>query len=99
MSKSRISASLLFTLSTLLLLFFFFFPGKINPAEAYSDQVYNSLLRTRDALIDQKKSIEQALESTRQKIDALNAHLKTLEDYLNQTEADLKDVERALRNR
>ncbi len=68
------------------------------PAEAYNDQVYNSLLRTRDALIDQKKSIEQAIEQTRKKIDALNAHLKTLEDYLKQTDSDIKDVDRALRN-
>lgn len=68
------------------------------PAEAYNDQVYNSLLRTRDALIDQKKSIEQAIEQTRKKIDSLNAHLKTLEDYLKQTDSDIKDVDRALRN-
>ncbi|HMO23339.1 MAG TPA: hypothetical protein PKC98_20445, partial [Candidatus Melainabacteria bacterium] len=73
MSKSRISASLLFTSSALLLLFLLLGPGRATPAEAYSDQVYNSLMRTRDALIDQKKSIEQAITATRQKIDALNA--------------------------
>lgn len=70
-----------------------------HPADAYNDQVYNSLLRTRDALIDQRKSIEQAIDQTRKKIDSLNAHLKTLEDYLRQTESDIRDVDRALRNR
>lgn len=97
MGKPRISVCLIVVLPCMIMLGGLL--GKVTPVGAYNDQVYNSLLRTRDALLDQRKSIREAIAVTKTKLDSLNTHLKTLEDYLNQTESDLRDVDNALKNR
>lgn len=64
---------------------------------AYSEHVYQSLLKSRSALLRQRDDLKRSIYSTKSQIRTMNQKLYTLESYLYQTEKDLADVEAALR--
>lgn len=68
-----------------------------GPAGAYSNQVYNNLQRTRDALLDQRDRLQRAYNNVSKQIDELQQKKVRLNSYLDQTEQSLRDVERSLR--
>jgi len=65
-------------------------------ATAYDNQVTNNLLRTRDALLDQKTHLQTAADQIGSKIDTLQRQLDTVNQYLNDTDKALRDVEIAI---
>jgi septal ring factor EnvC (AmiA/AmiB activator) len=65
-------------------------------AGAYSNQVYNNLQRSRDALLNQRDQLQRAYDNVSQQIDELQQKRDRLNTYLNQTAASLSDVERSL---
>lgn len=65
-------------------------------SSAYDDQVYNNLLKSRDALSTQQSDLQSAYDETRKQIDALNAKLTRIDMYLRQVDTSLRDVDTAL---
>ena len=68
------------------------------PVAALDDRVYSNLLRTRDALLNQRAQLRHALDETASQIDLLRQKLDRLDNYLRQTEQSLTDIDRALRD-
>ena len=64
-------------------------------ANAYSG-VYDNLQRTRDALLDQRKHLQEVYDQTSTQIDQLQQKLSRIDNYLNQNDRALRDVESAL---
>lgn len=63
---------------------------------AYDQQVYNNLLKSKDALVTQQAELQRAYDETQKQIDALNAKLGRLDTYLKQVNTSIKDVDTAL---
>lgn len=72
-------------------------PSGFNPVLAMDEYSRSALLKSRDALLEQKHSIEAAIALTREKIAALDQQISRLEAYLREVESDLRDVENALK--
>lgn len=75
------------------------FAGLFSPAAvlAASSQVYNSLARSRDALLDQRQYLQGEADRLGQKITALQTQLDTVNGYLRDNDRALRDVETAMR--
>ncbi|MBX9685867.1 MAG: hypothetical protein K2X27_04140 [Candidatus Obscuribacterales bacterium] len=78
----------------LLLLTLFQMSGQ--KSSAYDQQVYNNLLKSRDALASQQAELQKAYDETQKQIDALNGKLTRIDTYLKQVNSSLKDVDTAL---
>ncbi len=65
-------------------------------SSAYDQQVYNNLMKSRDALVSQQQELQQAYDATQKQIDGLNAKLTRIDAYLKQVNSSLKDVDTAL---
>lgn len=63
---------------------------------AYDQQVYNNLMRSRDALTGQQAELQRAYDETQKQIDALNQKLSRIDAYLKQVNSSLRDVDTAL---
>ena len=66
------------------------------PGNSYDQQVYESLQRSRDALISQKAELERARNDVGGQIDRLQAKYDRINLYLKQVDSSLRDVEDAL---
>ncbi len=83
------------TIPTLILLSFL--PVILSQGSfAYDQQVYNNLLKSRDALLGQKNELQAAYDATQKEIDELNAKLGRIDGYMKQVNSSLKDVDTAL---
>lgn len=69
-------------------------PGQ--KTSAYDQQVYNNLMKSRDALLQQQTELQTAYDQTQKQIDALNAKLGRIDTYLKQVNSSIKDVDTAL---
>jgi len=65
-------------------------------ATAYDPSIFNSLSRSRDALLAQRAHLNDAADDAKAKIDALQRQLNTINAYLTDTNSALTDVENAL---
>lgn len=66
-------------------------------SSAYVDQsVYDNLKKSRDALLAQQGTLQQAYDDTNKQIDALQAKLVRIDAYQKQVRSALKDVEDAM---
>lgn len=63
---------------------------------AYDLQVYNNLMKSRDALVQQQTELQRAYDETQKQMDALNMKLTRIDSYLKQVNSSLKDVDTAL---
>lgn len=68
----------------------------IQQTSAYDQQVYNNLMKSRDALISQQAELQRAYDETQKQIDALNQRLVRIDSYLKQVNSSVKDVDTAL---
>ncbi|MBX9879449.1 MAG: hypothetical protein K2Y22_13390 [Candidatus Obscuribacterales bacterium] len=59
--------------------------------------VYNNLMRSRDALLNQRAYLQKALDGLSSQLNDLNDKIGRLRDYLDQNDQALRDVDRALR--
>lgn len=64
---------------------------------AANSQVYNSLARSRDALLDQRQYLQGEADRLGQRIAALQSQLDTVNGYLRDNDRALRDVETAMR--
>jgi len=65
-------------------------------ASAYDPSVYDNLQRTRDALLDQRKHLQDVYDQYSNQIDQLQQKLSRINNYLSQNDRALKDVESAI---
>ncbi len=65
-------------------------------ALAYDTGVYNNLLKTRDALLQQRDYLQRAYDDTAKQIDLLQQKLGRVNDYLDQNNKNLRDIDTAL---
>lgn len=63
---------------------------------AYDVSVYNNLLKSRDALVQQQSELQRAYDETQKQIDSLNQKLGRIDAYLKQVNSSIKDVDTAL---
>ncbi len=80
-------------ISCLALISFYLFSDSANASDP---TIYNSLSRSRDALLAQRAHLQDAADDAKAKIDQLNRQLVTINAYLNDTNTALSDVENAL---
>lgn len=66
---------------------------------AYQSEVNKNLLRTRDALLDQRAHLEQARDGIGRKIDELSRQLDIVNSYLRDTDKAIRDVDAAMSGR
>lgn len=66
-------------------------------ASAYDSGVYNNLMKTRDALLQQRDYLQKAYDDTSKQIDQLQQKLSRVNSYLNQNDKNLRDIDDALR--
>lgn len=66
-------------------------------ASAYDSAVYNNLMKTRDALMQQRDYLRQAYDDTSKQIDALQQKMNRINSYLDQNDKNLRDLDTALR--
>jgi hypothetical protein len=71
----------------------FWFSGR---ATAYDTNIYNSLSRSRDALLTQRAHLQDAADDAQAKIAELQKKLDTINSYLTDTDNALHDVDAAL---
>lgn len=72
--------------------------GLGNAGHAGTDvKVYDNLMRSRDALLNQRAYLQKALDSLTQQLNDLNDKIGRLRDYMDQNDQALRDVDRALR--
>jgi hypothetical protein len=57
---------------------------------------YNSLFRSRQALLDQRQHLLESASNLGAQIDALNRQLDTVNQYLRDTDRAIKDVEETM---
>ena len=62
-----------------------------------SQQVYNSLARSRDSLLDQRRYLQAESDRLGQQISSLQAQLDRVNDYMRDNDKALRDVEQAMR--
>lgn len=60
-------------------------------------QVYNSLAKSRDALLDQRRYLQGEADRLAEKINALQTQMDTVNGYIRDNDRALKDVENAMR--
>ena len=60
-------------------------------------RVYNNLMKSRDALLNQQQYLQKALDALTQQAKDLDDKINSLRDYMNQNDQALRDVDRALR--
>ena len=65
-------------------------------AVAFDSQVYDNLMRSRQALLEQKDHLQDSADRIGQQIDNLNRQLDTVNAYLRDTDSAIKDVESTL---
>jgi uncharacterized protein HemX len=65
-------------------------------AFAYSNQIQNNLLKSRDLLLDQRNSLNRAYTDTGNKIAELQRLQNTIRNYLQDNDRSLRDVDYAL---
>ena len=65
-------------------------------ASAYDAYTINNLKRSRDALLDQQTELQKAYDDTSRQVDTLQQKLTRINNYLNQINLSLRDVDRAL---
>lgn len=68
-----------------------------NTSQGYDSYVYDSLARSRDALLAQKGELQRAYNDVAGQVDKLNARLGRIDAYLKQVDLSLRDVEDAMR--
>ena len=66
---------------------------------AYQTDVNKNLLRTRDALLDQRSHLEQSADAVGKRIDELNRQLDIINSYLRDTDKAIRDVNAAMAGR
>lgn len=66
-------------------------------ASAYDSAVYNNLMKTRDALLQQRDYLQKAYDDTQRQIDALQQKMTRINSYLDQNDKNLRDIDAALR--
>lgn len=65
-------------------------------ASARDQHVYDNLMRTRDALTSQRAYLQKALDDLNAQITDLQSKQKRVNDYLDETDRALRDIDRAL---
>jgi ABC-type transporter Mla subunit MlaD len=65
-------------------------------ATAYDPSIFNSLSRSKDALMAQRAHLQDAADDAKAKIDVLQRQLDTINAYLTDTDSALNDVQSAL---
>lgn len=60
-------------------------------------QVYNSLAKSRDALLDQRRYLTGEADRLAEKINALQTQMDTVNGYIRDNDRALRDVENAMR--
>jgi septal ring factor EnvC (AmiA/AmiB activator) len=66
-------------------------------AAGYDPNVYNNLMKTRDALLQQRDYLQKAYDDTNKQIDALQQKMTRINNYLDQNDKNLRDIDQALR--
>lgn len=66
-------------------------------AFAQNTQVYNSLAKSRDALLDQRTYLQSEADKVSQQLDALQQKMERVNGYLRDNDRALRDVEAAMR--
>lgn len=66
-------------------------------AFAQNTQVYNSLAKSRDALLDQRTYLQTEADKVSQQLDALQQKMERVNGYLRDNDRALRDVEAAMR--
>jgi len=64
---------------------------------AANSQVYGSLQRSRDALLDQRQYLQGEADRLTVRVNALQTQLDTVSGYLRDNDRALRDVETAMR--
>ncbi len=64
---------------------------------ASNSQIYGSLQRSRDALLDQRQYLQAEADRLKVRVNALNLSLDTVNGYLRDNDRALRDVETAMR--
>jgi len=67
-------------------------------ATAFDQQVYNNLLKSRDALLEQKQYLQSAYDEVSTSLEALQVKQDRLNKYLDQNDRALRDVDTTLRS-
>ncbi len=62
-----------------------------------SQQVYNSLVRSRDALLDQRKYLQSEADRLSQQVQLMQQKLDRVNAYMRDNDRALRDVETAMR--
>ncbi len=62
-----------------------------------SQQVYNSLAKSRDALLDQRKYLQSEADRLSQQVQLLQQKLDRVNAYMRDNDRALRDVETAMR--
>ncbi len=65
-------------------------------ASAYNASIYNSLSRSRDALLTQRAHLQDAAAEVNTRINELKGKLDSINSYLADTDNALRDVESAM---
>lgn len=65
-------------------------------ASAYNASIYNSLSRSRDALLTQRSHLKDAAAEVQTKINEYQGKLDSINSYLSDTDNALRDVESAM---
>ena len=65
-------------------------------AKAYDPGVYDNLQRTRDALLDQRKHLQDLYDQVSNQIAQLQQKQARIDGYLGQNDRALRDVESAI---
>lgn len=65
-------------------------------ATAYDPGVYDNLQRTRDALLDQRKHLQDVYDQISTQISQLQQKQSRIDSYLGQNDRALRDVESAI---
>jgi uncharacterized coiled-coil DUF342 family protein len=67
-----------------------------NQAGAYDSSVYNNLMRTRDALLQQRDYLRRSADETSKQLDQLQQKMARINNYLDQNDKNLRDIDAAL---
>jgi peptidoglycan hydrolase CwlO-like protein len=68
----------------------------LDAKAALDASFYNSLFRSRQALLDQRQHLLESAAQLGTQIDALNRQLDTVNSYLRDTDKAIKDVEETM---
>ena len=68
-----------------------------SAATALDSGVYNNLNRSRDALLTQRKNLQDAADNLNRRIGDLQRQLDSVNSYLRDTDSAIRDVDSALR--